>query len=56
VGCEGYEIDEAGSRYGQVAGTCKCGNELWGSIKCGKYLDQLKTGQLLKKDSAQWSK
>jgi hypothetical protein len=25
--------------YGQVAGTCECGNELSGSIKCGEYLD-----------------
>jgi hypothetical protein len=25
--------------YGQVAGTCECGNELSGSIKCGEFLD-----------------
>jgi hypothetical protein len=25
--------------YGQVAGTCECGNEPPGSIKCGKFLD-----------------
>jgi hypothetical protein len=24
---------------GQVAGTCECGNELSGSIKCGEFLD-----------------
>ena len=24
---------------GQVAGTCECGNEPSGSIKCGKFLD-----------------
>ena len=24
---------------GQVAGTCEYGNELWGSIKCGEFLD-----------------
>jgi hypothetical protein len=23
----------------QVAGTCECGNEHLGSIKCGKFLD-----------------
>jgi hypothetical protein len=23
----------------QVTGTCKCGNEPSGSIKCGKFLD-----------------
>jgi hypothetical protein len=26
-------------RIGQVAGACECGNESWGSIKCGKFLD-----------------
>jgi hypothetical protein len=24
---------------GQVAGTCNCGNEPSGSIKCGEFLD-----------------
>jgi hypothetical protein len=33
-----------------VAGTCECGNEPSGSIKCGEFLDWL-----LKKDSAPWS-
>jgi len=28
----------------QVAGSCECGNELLGSIKCGEFLDWLKTG------------
>ena len=23
----------------QVAGACEYGNELWGSIKCGEFLD-----------------
>ena len=36
-------------------GTGECGNEVLGSIKCGEFLDQLRTGQLLKKDSAPWS-
>jgi len=27
------------SRYGQVAGTCKCSNKLLGFIKCGEFLD-----------------
>ena len=27
-------------------------NEHWGSIKCGEFLDWLRTGQLLKKDCA----
>ena len=36
--------------------TCECGNESSGSIKCGEFHDYLKTGWLLKKDSAPWSK
>jgi hypothetical protein len=39
-----YELDRAGSGQGQVAGTCGFGNELPGSIKCGDFLDLLKTG------------
>ena len=35
----GYGLDRAGSGEGQVAGTCECGNELLGSIKCGEFLD-----------------
>ena len=27
------------ARQGQVAGTCECGNERSGSIKCGKCHD-----------------
>jgi len=26
-------------RIGQVVGSCKCGNEPSGSIKCGEFLD-----------------
>ena len=29
---------------GQVAGTCDCGNEHSCSIKCGEFLDLLRTG------------
>ena len=39
-----------------MAVTCECSNESLGSIKCGEFVDQLQTGQLLKKDSAPWSK
>ena len=39
VGCGGMELDRAGSGWGQVAGTCECGNEPSGSIKCGECLD-----------------
>jgi hypothetical protein len=33
-----YGLDWAGSE-GQVAGTWECGNEISGSVKCGKMLD-----------------
>ena len=39
-----YGQDRAGSGWGQVADTCECGNEPSVSIKCGKFLDQMKTG------------
>jgi hypothetical protein len=32
-----YGLDRAGS--GLVAGTCDCGNESLGSVKCGEFLD-----------------
>ena len=35
-----------------MAGICECGNELSGFIKCGEFLDELGTSQLLKIDSA----
>jgi hypothetical protein len=35
----GYGLDRSGSGYGEVAGTCKRGNELSGFIKCGEFLD-----------------
>jgi hypothetical protein len=38
-----YGLDRAGSGQRQVAGTCECGNEPSGSIKCGEFLDQLKS-------------
>jgi len=34
-----HRLDRAGSRQGQLAGTCECGNEPSGSIKCGEFLD-----------------
>jgi len=33
----GYGLDRAGSGY-VMAGTCECGNEPSGSIKCGEFL------------------
>ena len=38
----------------QDSDTCKCGNELLGSIKWGKVLVQLRSS-LLHKDYAPWS-
>jgi len=35
----GYGLDRGGHGQGQVAGTCDCGNEPLGSIKCGEFLD-----------------
>ena len=49
-------LDWAGPGQGQVVDACECGNEPSGSVKCGDFLDQLQTSQLLKKDSAPWSK
>ena len=39
----GLALDRAASEYGQVAGTCECGNEPLGSIKCREFLDSLGT-------------
>ena len=36
-------------------GTCECSNGPSGSTKCGEFLDRLRSGLLLKKDSAPWS-
>jgi hypothetical protein len=36
---EGHRLDRSGSGQVQVAGTCECGNEPSGSIKCGEFLD-----------------
>ena len=33
-----YGLDRAGSEYGQVVGTCECGNELSCTIKCGEFI------------------
>jgi hypothetical protein len=38
----GYGLDWSGSE--QVVGTCKCGNEPSGFIKCGEFLNWLRTG------------
>jgi hypothetical protein len=51
----GYGLDRAGPAQGHVTGTCGCGDEPSGSIKCRELLDYLKTGSLLKKDFSPWS-
>ena len=50
-----YGLDLTGPGQRQVADACECGNEPSGSVKCGEFLDQLQTSQLLKKDFASWS-
>jgi hypothetical protein len=40
----GHGLGRSGSGYGQVEGTCDCGNEPSGSIICGKSLDWLRSG------------
>ena len=38
-GCGGNGLDRSGSGQEEVAGTCECGNENFGSTKCGEFLD-----------------
>jgi len=40
----GQGLDCSDSGYGQVAGICRCSNELSGSIKCGEFLDMMRLG------------
>ena len=51
-----HGLDLSGLGEGQVADSCKCGNEPSGSIKCREFLDQSRSGYILKKDSAAWRK
>ena len=43
VVCGGHGLDRAGLELEQVAGICECGNETSGSIKCGEFIDWLRT-------------
>jgi hypothetical protein len=43
VRCGRMDWIELTEDRGKVAGTCDCGNEPSGSIKCGEFLDQLQT-------------
>jgi hypothetical protein len=35
-------LDRSGSGWGQVAGSCECGNEPSCFVKCGEYPDYLR--------------
>jgi len=39
-----HGLDSSGSGYRQMAGTCKRSNEPSGSVKCGEFVDWLRTG------------
>jgi hypothetical protein len=45
-------LDWSGSGLGPVDGSCECGNESSGFVKCGEVHDKLHTWQLLKKSFA----
>jgi hypothetical protein len=49
-------LDTSISGYGPMASSSKHGYEPSGSIKDGRFLEQLSDHQLLKKNSAPWSK
>jgi hypothetical protein len=51
----GCGLDSSGSGQRPMAGSCEHGYELTGSIKGGRFLDQLNNYQLLKEDFAPWS-
>ena len=44
VGCCRHGLDRSDPGYGQVEGTCECGNGPSGSIKRGKFLGKLRNG------------
>jgi hypothetical protein len=56
VECAGHGLDRSGSGWRQMAGTSECGNKPSDSIKCEGFLDYLRIGYLVKKDSAAWRK
>jgi hypothetical protein len=51
VGCGGLNWMKL-AQDRQRAGTCECGNEISGSIKCGKFVDWLQTSWLLQRGCA----
>ena len=52
----GLEQDWSGSEQGRVKSSCRCDDETSCSVKCGDFVDQMRIGQRLKKDSGIWSK
>jgi hypothetical protein len=42
-GMRWHRLDCSGLRLGQIVGACEHVNEISGSIKCGEFLDYLKT-------------
>ena len=51
----GHGLDFSGSGEKHVAGSFDCGNKPSGYIKCGEFIDKMKTWLLLRKGSAPWS-
>jgi hypothetical protein len=54
MGEGGHRLDWCGLGNVQVAGSWECVHELSDPIKCGEFLDQLRTCWLIKMESAPW--
>jgi hypothetical protein len=39
----GHRLDRSELGQGQVVGSCKCGDESSGFVKCGEFFEQLRT-------------
>jgi len=39
---QGMNWDSSGSEEGQILGSCECGNDSYGSIKCREFLEKLR--------------
>ena len=56
VGCGGMDWTELAQYRDKWRTLVNGGNDPSGSIKCAEFLDYVRNGLLLKKDSAPWSK